>query len=67
MPVFWRWAGELTLLGQKPRVFFSFYGPFFLSLSLSLSLFLVVVLLINIIKYNRNRSWREQEEAEELN
>ena len=65
MPVFWRWAGELTLLGQKPRVFFSFYGPFFLSLSLSL--FLVVVLLINIIKYNRNRSRREQEEAEELN
>lgn len=61
MPVFWRWAGELTLLGQKPRVFFSFYGPFILSL------FLVVVLLINIIKYNRNRSRREQEEAEELN
>ena len=57
IPISWRWATELTLPGQEPRVFFSFYIPLFLSL------FLVVVLLINIIKYNRNRSRRELKEA----
>ena len=60
IPISWRWASELTLPGQEPRVFFSFYTPLFLSI------FLVAVLLINIFKYNRNISRREQEKNGEL-
>ena len=56
IPISWKWASELTLPGQEPRVFFSFYTPLFLTV------FLVVVLLINIVKYNKNRSRRELEE-----
>ena len=57
IPVFWRWAAELSLQRQEPNVFFSFYTPMFLTI------FLFSMLLINIVKYNKNRSRGELEEA----